>query len=242
MEASRQGFSLAYLILEEHLPVARCHATHLNQTLPDLMKSLPASHIALMGWDNRRHPSKSKVLGKEFHRLKHLCGERDPRYNLHPGLWSLEVLLKCCDEVLGKVGPQASAWQFERTTARSRSPSLQPHKEECYQVCAASMSVGESPLPGKIGAAMERFVYMRLIGLMLLVPGKNLRAQVFRRLNFDRVFCNGPYPMVFSGVMAKGRINPNFTRIVSRIPGGAQLLDRILSRSPETHVAPAIAS
>jgi hypothetical protein len=53
IKARSQGFAMAYLILEEQLLVAKCHSVHLNQTLPGLIDSLPASYISLMGWDNR---------------------------------------------------------------------------------------------------------------------------------------------------------------------------------------------
>ncbi len=164
IKARRQGFSMAYLILEEQLPVAKCHSVHLNQTLPGLLDSLPASHISLMGWDNRRHPSKSPVLGKEFFHLKHLVAERDPRYNLHPGLWKLEVLLKCCEEVLSNIGPEASAWQFERISALSKSPTLVRHHSESFQVCAASMALENISLPSKIRSALERFFICGCLG------------------------------------------------------------------------------
>lgn len=232
-EARRQGFNAAYLILEEQLPVGTCHHVHLNETLPDLMDALPASYISLMGWDNRRHPSKSPLLGRDFYHLKHLTAERDPRYNLHPGLWRLEVLLQCCEEALSAAGPQASAWQFERISSRSSNPSLQGYKQQCYQICAASMALSKAPILRRIGSALERFFYMRMIGLMPLVPGKTLRERVFRFFNFDRVFCDGPYPMVFAGVLAKGKINPNFTSIVGKLPAGSQLLERISSLIPE---------
>ena len=238
-EAQCRGFTMAYVILEEQFPVAHCHVVHLNETLPGLMESLPACHISLMGWDNRRHPSKSPTLGQDFYHLKHLRADRDPRYNLHPGLWRLDVLLKCCDEVLATAGPEASAWQFERISARSSNPSLQRHKQQCYQICAASMALRKAPILRRIGTALERFFYMRMIGLMPLVPGKTLREKVFRFLNVDRVFCDGPYPMVFAGVLAKGKINPNFTSIVGKLPGGSQLLERISSLVPEKQTYPA---
>jgi len=230
IEARSQGFAMAYVILEEQLPVAKCHSVHLNQTLPSLLDSLPASHISLMGWDNRRHPSKSPVLGKEFFHLKHLAAERDPRYNLHPGLWKLDVLLKCCEEVLGNIGPEASAWQFERISARSTSPNLVRHISECFQVCAESMALKKMSWPRKTLSALERFFYMRMLGLMPLIRTQNLRKRVFQLLNFDRVFSNGPYPMVFSGVMAKGKLNPHFQSIVRRLPEGEELLSRISSK------------
>lgn len=241
-EARNGGFSLTYLILEEHLPVAPCHAVHLNETLPDLMQELQASHISLMGWDNRRHPSKSPVLGKEFFRLKHLTGDRDPRYNLHPGLWKLPVLVKCCEQVLEKAGEDASAWQFERISARSDHPSLRGQSQKCYQICASSMAGGSSPLGRKIGSAMERFFYMRMIGLLPLIPSRRLRDSAFKFFNFDRVFSNGPYPMIFAGVLAKGNINPNFVSIVSALSGGVNLVERISLRCPTTDAVPKVKS
>jgi hypothetical protein len=37
----------------------------------------------------------------------------------------------------------------------------------------------------------------------------------------------------FSGVLAKGKINPHFTHLVARLPGGGPLLERISKCSPE---------
>ena len=197
------------------------------------MDSLPASYIALMGWDNRRHPSPSPVLGEDQFRLKHLTGERDPRYNLHPGLWRLETLAQCCEITLELAGPQASAWQFERASARSESAALAESHARCYQICARAMAAGRTSFAADWFAAAERFVYMRLMGLLPLIPNKDVRARAFRFFAFDRVFCNGPYPMIFSGVLAKGKINPHFTHLVAGLPGGGPLLERISKCSPE---------
>jgi hypothetical protein len=232
-EALCQGFSMAYLILEEQLPVSKCHSIHLNQTLPALMDSLPACHISLMGWDNRRHPSKSPVLGKQLYCLKHLTSDRDPRFNLHPGLWRLDVLLKCCDEVLGTVGSTASAWQFERISAPLTTESLGLYHRQCFQICAASMALQKMSALGKIRSALERFFFMRLLGLMPFIQSKNCRERVFQFLNFDRVFSNGPYPMVFSGVMAKGIMNPHFKSIVKKLKNGNIILNNIEISKPQ---------
>ena len=70
-----------------------------------------------------------------------------------------------------------------------------------------------------------------MLGLMPLIRSQNLRKRVFQLLNFDRVFSNGPYPMVFSGVMAKGKINPHFRSIVRRLPKGEGLLSSISSKT-----------
>lgn len=75
-QLERLGVTHVYVIAEEHLPLAPCNAEHLQSTLPRLMEELPAVYISLMGWDNRRFSSKSPVLGRELHRLKHLTGPR----------------------------------------------------------------------------------------------------------------------------------------------------------------------
>jgi len=69
-----------------------------------------------------------------------------------------------------------------------------------------------------------------MLGLMPLARDQNLRERAFRLFNFDRVFSNGPHPMVFSGVMAKGKLNPHFQSIVRRLPEGEELLSRISSK------------
>lgn len=228
VEAARaEGFRLAYLLAEEHLPLAPCHERHLNETLPALMESMPAVYISLMGWDNRRYTSRSPVLGVAQHRFKHLIGHRDPRFHLHPALWRLDVLAACCELALRDPEKNGSAWHFEKINDLDDAPHPTDWKKQCYQICAAALR-RDTPGALKLKAeAMERFAYHKLMAVYPLIPNRDLANRFARAVGFDDFLCDGPYPMFYSGVMAKGTVNAYFRRFVAdRDPA---LLDRILT-------------
>ncbi len=224
------GFGRVYLILEEHIPLGRCHEEHLNFTLPALMDALPASYISLMGWDNRRFTSRSPVLGKSRHHLKHLTGANDPCFHLHPALWDLETLELCCRVALQNRDKNGSAWHFEKACARSDAP-LPQAANECYQIRASSMAL-RPPTPARSAlAAIDRFVFHKIMALYPWIPGSRAGRVFLRNVPFDDVFCNGPYPMFFSGIMAKGGLNRFFMNHLRR--SNPVLMDRILDAMPQ---------
>ncbi len=118
LDAARQvaakGFTHVYLIAEEHVPLDLCNERVLNETLPHWMDQLGAVYISLMGWDNRRYPSKSPLLPEKYARMMHLRGVGDPRFHLHPALWRLDVLIRCCELALRDPAKNGSAWHFEK--------------------------------------------------------------------------------------------------------------------------------
>jgi len=221
------GYTHGYLIAEEHLPLAPCHTVHLNHTLPRFLESLPAVYISLMGWDNRRFPSKSPLLDRKHFRMQHLLAPRDPRFNLHPALWDLEVLSVCCDVALEDDSKNGSAWHFEKANARRPARHLPHWVAQCYQICAAEMALSP-PLQGqKMRRNIERFFYLKLMALYPHIPHRRLADAYFRRMGFDNVYSDGPYPLFFSGVMAKGGYNPWFIKHLKKSPEGREILQCI---------------
>ncbi len=226
------GFGRVYLILEEHIPLGPCHEEHLNTTLPALMDTLPASYISLMGWDNRRFPSRSPVLGKERFQLKHLTRPNDCRFHLHPALWDLEILEQCCRIALQNQEKNGSAWHFEKACARAGAPLPPAAKSGCYQIRASGMAL-HPPTPAQIvQSAIDRFVFHKIMALYPLIPSRRVGRVFLRHVPFDDVFCNGPYPMFYSGIMAKGGVNRFFVNFLRRNNPG--LLGRILTAMPQT--------
>ena len=224
------GFDRIYLILEEHLPLGPCHEEHLNATLPALMDSLPASYISLMGWDNRRFTSRSRVLGNDRHQLKHLTGPNDPRFHLHPALWESAALEQCAALAVEVPDKNGSAWHFEKSSARATFPGAE--QDRCYQIRASSLSAYR-PAPGRrLAGFLDRVLYQKLMALCPLIPGRDASNRFFRSIPFDDVFCAGPYPMVFSGILAKGALNRFFAKHVGR--SDPALMKRILSAMPRT--------
>ena len=205
------GYRECYLIAEEHLPLALCHKHHLEETIPDQARGLGAKYVSLMGWDNRRYSFKSPVLPKQKYRWMHLTGPRDPRFHLHPAWWDLDTLEKCCELALENREANGSAWHFEKICdlAGNRLPS-----DRCYQISASAMS---STLSASWHGVMERWTFNKLMAVVPLLPHAWQRSY-YDACGFDMVFCDGPYPMVFSGALAKGRMNPALIRFSSRVP------------------------
>jgi len=224
------GFKLTYLITEEHIPVSHCHVTHLNETLPRMMQELSAVYISLMGWDNRRYPSRSPILGKEHYRFKHLAGFRDSRFHLHPALWRIDVLERCCEIALEDPSKNGSAWHFEKANDKFTAKLSDDWKRKCYQLCAAEMRLEPLTRIEAFLRQLERFSYLKLMALCPLIPMRRVADSYFQIIGFDRFICDGPYPMVFSGILAKGKLNPILKKGLSATPFGQSIYDRLIQK------------
>ena len=223
-----RGFDFVYLVAEEHVPLAPCHEEHLNVTLPRLMSDLPAVYISLMGWDNRRFPSRSPVLSAARHKFKHLVGAGDPRFHLHPALWRIDVLQACCELALEDTGKKGSAWHFEKINDRERGRHPAEWKSQCYQIHSASLSLHKPSAFRRVASSLEIFIFRKMMALAPLIPNSRLAGYYARAVGFDDVYCEGPYPMFFSGIMAKGRINPYLVKKLCRSADGRMMLDEIM--------------
>jgi hypothetical protein len=225
-----KGYDAVYLIAEEHIPLQRCHEEHLNQTIPRLFADLGASYISLMGWDNRRFTSKSPRLDKDRYWLQHLVAADDPRFHLHPALWSAETMEKCCLIALRDKGNNGSAWHFEKACGRDRG-DLNEESKGCYQICAASLASNPPSIGRGFLNGMERFSFHKLMALLPLLSDQKIKKRIWEFAGFDDVFCDGPYPLFFSGIMAKGGLNHFFVRFLKR--KNPSLLAMILRGMPE---------
>lgn len=224
-----RGFSQCYLLLEEHLPLAECHAAHLNTTLPRLLAELDAAYIGLMGWDNRRYTTRAPILDAARHHLMHLSIPAAPRFHLHPSLWRLEALRDCLDLVLRD--PVHTPWRFEKVTERASANLAARWKTGCYQVCGRALAAHPSTGVRAWTQAAERFFFHKLMAASALLSGPALK-RFWDIAGFDDFFYNGPYPMFFSGVMAKGGINPYFARHIQKHPAHAAGLADKLAELP----------
>jgi len=221
-----RGFSKCYLLLEEHLPLAECHAAHLNTTLPRLLDELAAGYIGLMGWDNRRYATRAPILDAARHHLMHLSTPAAPRFHLHPSLWRLETLRDCLDLVLRD--PVHTPWRFEKVTERADADLPVRWKTGCYQVCGRVLAVHPPTRAGAWAQAAERFIFHKLMAASALLSGPALQ-RFWNIAGFDDFFYNGPYPMFFSGVMAKGRLNPYYVRFMKNHAAGRPLFEELLA-------------
>ncbi len=220
-----EGFTWCYLVAEEHVPLAPCAEEHLNKTLPALAREIDAVYMSLMGWDNRRYTSKSPVVGAR--RLKHLCRTGDPRFHLHPALWRLDVLEACCDLALQDPAKNGSAWHFEKVNDSLTSPHPEKWKQQCYQICGDELASPPRSVLTKLIHQAGCFVYHKLMALYPLIPRKEWANAYAKFVGFDNFLYRGPYPMFYSGLMAKGTLNAYFVKFAERSAQGRALLEQL---------------
>ena len=235
-ELKARGFDSCYLLLEEHLPLATCHSRNLNATLPRLLDQLDAAYIGLMGWDNRRFTTRAPILGDDACRLMHLTTPRAPRFHLHPSLWRLDALRDCLELTLRE--PVHTPWRFEKVSERPDAALPERWKNGCYQVCSRTLA---HPAPARWTALAqwsERFIFHKLMALYSLLPRGKAGKAFWRMVGFDDFFYRGPYPMFFSGVMAKGGLNPYFVRFMEKHPEHSALLTTILAAATSSSPSP----
>lgn len=231
-QVAARGFTHVYLIAEEHVPLGPCNVPALEKTLPQWLEDLDAVYISLMGWDNRRYPSKSSLLPADHGRMMHLTRAGDPRFHLHPALWRLDVLLRCCELALRDPAKNGSAWHFEKVNDKSAADLDPAWKAGCYQIAARELSL-KSPTPlGAASARVERFVFNKLMALYPFIRPQSLANSLSHLARFDDVFCDGPYPMFYSGLMVKGGENPYAASFLERTADGRDILRRLRELMP----------
>lgn len=209
-----QGHTKIYFLLEDHPPLGVCHHRHLSETLPGLLDAWNASYIGLMGWDNRRFINTSPILDEAHYRMAHLTGEKAPRFHLHPSLFRTEALIACLELLLRRDKP--NPWGFEKLCDKPDADLPEAFKQGCYQICGETLAL---EIPGRTEQWLrrgERFFYHRAMSLFPPLHRIGLGMRYWDWLGFDDFFYNGPFPMFYSGVMARARVNPFFVRYVEK--------------------------
>lgn len=210
-ELQERGFELCYFLLEDHPPLGRCHARHLNETLPTLMETLPASYIGLMGWDNRRFATRAgPLLPRSLHRLMHLVKPNAPRFHLHPSLFRVETLVSCLAALRRSEKP--NPWGFEKLCDKPDAPLPDESKRACYQICGEELAENATGPALRLLRNFERAFYHKAMNLFAPLNRIGLGMRFWDALGFDNFFYRGPYPMFYSGVMSRGRVNPFLIR------------------------------
>lgn len=226
-ELRARGFTKTYFLLEDHPPLAACHAEHLNRTLPTFIDSLPAAYIGLMGWDNRRFVTRAPLTGP--HRFMHLTPPRAPRFHLHPSLFRLDALIACLELLVSREKP--NPWGFEKYCDKLDAPLPEEFKSTCYQICGEELALRPPSPVGRATAAAERFFYHRMMSLFPPLQRIGLGMKFWDTLGFDNYFYNGPFPMFYSGIMSRGRVNPFFLRFIRKHRAGEALYERLLAEA-----------
>jgi len=199
-----QGFTRAYLILDDHPPLGTCHARHLNETLPAMMDESGAVSVSLSGWGQGRETSGAccKWRGWEFDRME----SSHWKFPLHPALWRLDALCGILAHLIA-VLPEAS-----RTL-----PSFERRDGAVEMELPESLTAHSYRIPGRVMAAKKypvRFEWLRSATdlyryAVLKIAGNDARAAVDERIMGIHHYYHGPYPLIWRGLMRNGAVNPN---------------------------------
>lgn len=202
-----RGFRQCYLVLDDHPPMDRCHVAHLNETLPRLMSELGASFINLHGWGQSR-PPQGTALGARYFRLEQPAREYLWKFALHPGLWDLEALAMILEVLLRNSDPsERTCWKFERRAGAADFELPTRWRETAYRVCGTAMTARPARHLHAFGRRVELFAFDVLRFFLRIFAGQPARDRFDARYLGVYHFYDGPYPLFWSGVMKKGRLN-----------------------------------
>ena len=230
VDLQQRGFRQCYLVLDDHPPIDRCHSRHLNETLPRLMDELVASFINLQGWGQHR-PSQGEDLGAEYFHLERPGREYLWKFALHPGLWKLSAFTALLDALLRNPDPaERTCWKFER---RAGHPDFELPAElrgTAYRVRGTAMAVRPARRIYACFRWAELFAFDVLRFFLRVLAGQKARDRFDAQYLGVYHFYDGPYPLFWSGLMKKGRLNTDlvfFLRLHGRHELLAELRDRL---------------
>lgn len=199
-----RGFAQAYVILDDHPPIAPCNGEFLKNTLPRMAFDLKATCV-LAGGYGPLVVRKAETTEWQNWRVEPLLHDAQFKLGLHPALWDLGRLQVILDTLIARLPEdQHTPWAFERIGSDMEKSGLPPDLlSSCWRLDAMQSSVPEAvalhAFPDRPLRYARRFSAMAraLFGL----PEKS------DPLRHPRV---GPYPCFWSGVMKKGAPNRDY--------------------------------
>lgn len=205
------GFRQAYVILDDHPPIAACHVEHLRETLPGMMEDLGMTSLVTGGYGplNRR---KGKVTRWKGFSPECLPLSQPWKLPLHPALWNLQRLHDILVHLIQHL-PDAehTPWAFERIGSDLEKGGV---REDWLSACWR-VNARETATPEALRLHNFRDILLRktmtLCGYGPLIFGGRSGREAFQTaiagLRHPRI---GPYPCFWSGVMKKGRLNTDY--------------------------------
>jgi hypothetical protein len=198
------GLAQAYIILDDHPPIARCNGEFLKNTLPRMALELKATCI-LTGGFGPLIARKAEIIEWETWRVECLPLAAPFKLGLHPALWDLGRLESILEILIERLPQeQHTPWAFERIGSNAQSSGLPPEwLSSCWRLDAMQAS---APAAAALHAFPDRLQqYARRLGYLF---GRALgRPETPDPLRHPRV---GPYPCFWSGVMKKGLPNQEY--------------------------------
>ncbi len=198
-----EGFEAAYLILDDHPPMSWCCARHLNRTLPKILAEVGGVSVSLSGWGQGREVYGTKVAAEGF--TLDRCGrEAEWKFTLHPALWRLMDLREILNRLIAILPEnEQTPWAFERRGGAPEVDLPERLKTGCYRIEGRAMAV--KTCDRKLGALRVMTDVYRC-GVRRLM-GDLAREAVDGELLGVHHYYNGPYPLFWSGLLRKGKLN-----------------------------------
>jgi hypothetical protein len=193
------------------------------------MEELGASYIGLHGWGQTR-PSQGENLGAKYFYLERSKRDYLWKFALHPGLWDLEALVDIIDVLYRHPDPKEhSCWKFERRAGAADFELPAKWVDKAYRVCGSAMSA--RPMRGLRSVLQkgELFAFDVLRFFVRILGGQAARDRFDARYLGVYHYYDGPYPIFWSGVIKKGRVNPDllfFYRLHGRSTQREELVRR----------------
>ncbi len=206
-----RGIDYAYVILDDHPPIAEVNADLLRTALPRAAREADATSIALGGYGplNAAKAPSQVVAGVEMECLP--LGE-PWKLPLHPALWNLRRMAEILDALIGKLAPEEqTAWAFERVGSNPKAGGVaESLLSACWRVNGWRTATQRAR---KLHDTGDRLRRIALRACRLAIRTFSSETQVgafsarFAGLSHPRI---GPYPCFWSGVMRKGRMNGDY--------------------------------
>lgn len=216
IELALKGYTKIYLILDDHPPLGKCHSTHLNTNLPEIMDQLRATVICLYGWGQgggSREPV-GEILDKKFYFLEKLPLDYLWKFSLHPGLWDLNALIKILDQLILMLTEveDRTPWNFERISGLENFPIPGLLKSRAFRVCGKEMTGSKARMYLHM---LELFACDTIHYLSRNLLGHNAWEKTYTTLGYMYNYYDGPYPVFWSGILKKGKINSELKKFMT---------------------------
>lgn len=204
-----RGENQAYLILDDHPPIAPCNSSFLREILPRMARELNATSIVTGGFGPLIRP-KTKITTWESWRVECLPLDEPWKLPLHPALWNLERLRGILETLILRLPEeQHTPWAFERIGSdRQKSGLPTEWLSSCWRLDARQTSVPETETLHDLSDRFTRGT-RRAVSALRRAVGSNTPDDPLRH---PRI---GPYPCFWSGVMKKGRLNADYVSYAS---------------------------
>ena len=205
------GFRQVYVILDDHPPIAECHAEHLGRALPGMVEELGMTSLVTGGYGPLNKRKGRATCWKGF-TPECLPLSQPWKLPLHPALWNLQRLHDILIHLINRLPDSVhTPWAFERIGSDLEKGGVREDwLSACWRVNARETSTPEALALHDFRDRIVRLALRVSACDALVFAGRDGRDAVVGALAGLRHPRIGPYPCFWSGVMKKGRINQDY--------------------------------